>query len=310
FKTHPAVAAYARIAADPRRLRALKVLFFGLSDPPSLDWNIPAALVPPEREAFGGEKEFALFREQVRDFVRVSGYEAFFAEHRAAYDRVEAAARASLAGRDYPGLIEGYVGPLDARLHVILSLAYRAGTYRYILPYPYQRSGAPVSGPFDVFVIAEPSAAPGGVPRFEPSSYWNELLDVAVDPILAERCAQIDRLRWLLAPVARECPEGWQSCVVNMIKRSVQRRIAVSAGGDPNLALPGDAKPWTLWTRKLEPAEEYERAFGNSLREYERRRDVYKTLRDFYPKLAETLEALGKRGAPSAPATPPECAAK
>jgi len=291
FRGHPAVKSYAALVSDPaRELRALSLLFH-LSPPPELAERPEAPIPEEDAAAVGGAAAERELLETWRDFARVSGFMDDFARRREANERSAARVRAELARADSLRLVEDYAGPLDSRLHVVLSPVLRSGRFATIVPYPFRGGGARVAGPFEVFVLAEPDRIEDGEPVYSIGPFWNELLDVAVDPVLGERCEDVAALAGAQAPIARECPGEWFHCVTNLVKAAILERLGAAARG-------AAAFPPVTW-----PAGAYGddgRAVARLLEDYEKRRAEYPTLRALYPRLVATLASLPRGPAPSA----------
>jgi hypothetical protein len=279
YKNHPAVKAY-RSAADRNGLTyGLLALF--LSGPPELKWKYDTGLVPPGMLArAGGMDEYERFLEDLRDFAKVSRFSVFYDAHRADYGRFEASLYTAMGERDYVGELEAYVGPMHSRLTVIPSFLYGAGQPSYIIPYPYAGPGVRVSGPFEVFSIrtADDLLTSGG--GFALGSFWSELLCVAVDSGLAVYGEKIGAYAGLLgeAAGAKECYGApWvPECASYLISTAIFARLR--AHDRPG----SDAWP------EVSPGK-YGRMLAARLEEYEKHRDSYPTLMDFYPRLVDAL---------------------
>jgi len=289
WRGHAAVKSYAALSADPRRRVRLLSLLFHLSPPPELSPRPGTPPIPQEDvEAVGGAAAEREILAQWRDFYKVSDFSSYLAERAAADERAAAVFRSALAP-DAAARVENYVGPLDARVHAILSPVLRAGGFSTIIPYPFAGGGVRVSGPFEVYEVLEPARLEKGAPFYAAGALWSEPLDVAVDPLLGERCAEVAALAGARAPLARECPDEWFHCATNIIKAAVLRRLDAQVPG----AFGGGPAPDGAYGDAL-------RAFDRALEDYERRRADVPTLRDFYPRLVATLASLPRGPAPSA----------
>jgi tetratricopeptide (TPR) repeat protein len=285
WSEHPAVKSYRSLSKKSRGEEGLAVIIFCLSDPPELSWNCAPSLRPKEHiEMVGGQEQADRLLDQLRDFARVSNFQGFLDDHRKEYAVYEETVHHELAVRDYLALIEDYVGPLHSHLNVVLSPAYRLGQLSYIIPYPFSGAKVQVGGPFEVFTIMEPQFVEGE-PRFRIGGFWHELLCVAIDPILTDHCEEFDALSFLHEAVAQQCQPEWFPCATNLINAAVLERLSLKVGVDGPFGAP-------VWPRNA--YGDYGRALSRRLEEYEKHRDLYPTMREFYPRLVAVFSELAQ----------------
>jgi tetratricopeptide (TPR) repeat protein len=281
YREAAAVRSYRALAAKPRGEEGLAVLVFCMSDPPELDWTCAKDKLPAEHvEMVGGMAEAERLRAELKAFARDSDFSSFFAAHRGLYRRAERPVAAELSRRDDVAALERYLGPLSSRLNIVLSLIYRSDQLSYIVPYPFAGPGVKVDGPFEVTTLMDSPRLVDGAPAFSSGGFWHELICVGIDPILADRCGEIDAARGLQASIAQDCQPDWFACASNLINRAVLGRVGALSGRPERFGF----APW--------PAGRYGdigRALSARLEEYEKRRDKYPALRDFYPRLASVF---------------------
>jgi hypothetical protein len=268
WRAHPVVGLY-RVQVEKNggeESHALIVLF--LTAPPELGWARDRRLVSADFIAqAGGARELERFLSALRAFAEVSDFRGFFAENRARFERHRRQGVKSLAGRDYLGILEEYVGErLDSRCRVLWSLYFTRGRLNsFIIPYPYQGPGRIASGPFEIYTIPNH----GEQRALWPDYIWEEALYVPLERLWAERHRDVEGL-----------PADAKALLVAALNLRLTRahlwRDDAPADGD--LRARTHPLTWALYRR---------------LEDYEGDRGRYGTLRAFLPRLLDVFRRAG-----------------
>jgi hypothetical protein len=269
LRAHPAVKLY-RELSDAHQEFGVDMLF--LTDPPELRTGKNG---PPPFG--GGAADFERFVGALRRFAAESDFQGFYDAHREAYRDFAASARREAGGRDFPKIVEEYVGRgLETRCHYVLALSYAPKQgMSYIIPYPDPDRGIGAKGPYDVYVLLPPEAG-GGAPSFFGAyrgAALDELIYVFVErtysPYMKDRPEEESAL---LAAPGGACRD--RGCLKDLLVRAIGLRLrdAVCAGK----ACDGHRQRKTDGGIGL---------FAARLSEYEGARERYPSLDAFYPRL-------------------------
>jgi hypothetical protein len=261
--------------ADTYQEFGADILF--LTDPPALRPADPSR--PPPFG--GGSGDFERFLSELRRFSAESGFADFYASHRGMYQEFEREARAQAAGRDFPKIVEDYVGRgLESRCHYILALSYAPkGGVSFIIPYPDPEHGVAARGPYDVYVLLTPEAG-GGTPSFFGAGRgmpFDELIYVFVERTygLYMRDHSNQEAALLAEGSCRD-----RDCLKNRLVRAIRLRLRAGGRNKRPDALTG--------------------LFAERLAAYEGARDRYPALDEFYPRLfAPPPPAMARPASPS-----------
>lgn len=254
YRGHEAVRLYKELAEKSQDF-GVDALF--LSPPPQLR-PLDAAGPPP----FGaGNADFERFLAALRAFAAETDFSGFYAAQAPAYRSFVESARAQAGERDFPRLVEDYVGrSLESRVHFVLALSFapRRGV-SYIIPYPDPENGRALQGPYDVWVLLTPEGTarrPSFVGAFR-GMLLDELIYVFVERTFFP----------FTKDPARDADKD------SLVRAIGQRLLAAACGAAPCGVRRG---------KKLDAAAEL---FAARLAEYERARDRYPSLDLFYPRL-------------------------
>ena len=257
-----------------------------------LDFADPPALSVAEfHDHYAGEGRadaLAAFMVELRSFA--PSFMAFFEESRPYHDAILEPMRAWLAAVDYLPPLEDYLGlRLPHRYHWVVSPLYHAPNRHNFL---YQRP----DGVCDIYSVSGHRSVRDGEPEFafEPREFthtaWHEVAHTAVDAITLEHqrdLAPLAPLYGLMTGIADAYyrgPEGWPHMVDEHVIRAVTSRLA--------------ALQWGEEAGRLALADEKRAGFAlvgpfyELLREYERERGRYPTLRAFYPRFLDLLRRM------------------
>lgn len=255
FRGHEAVRLYRELAA---RYQDFGVDMLFLTPPPDLRPS-DASQPPPFG---GGEADFERFLSALRRFAAETDFAGFYAEQGAVYRSFAESARREAGSRDFPKIVEDYVGRgLDCRAHFVLAPSFSPSRgVSYILPYPDPEHGRGLRGPYDVYVLLTPEGS-AAKPSFV-GSYRGLLLDELI-------YAFVERT-WF--PYTQDpARDGLKDSLVRAI--GLRLRAAACSGGPACGGRRG---------KKDDAATE---SFASRLAEYERSRDRYPALDEFYPRL-------------------------
>ncbi len=274
FRGHPAVKSFEALSSEGSREAALATVLIYYSPPPELALLDKTAYFHYLRGR-GEREEMDRFLEELRAFSRAADFMGFFAENRDLYRKIEGKTRQAFAGLDPVAALESYLGmPLSSRVHYIQPLLYETN-HNFIVPYPLPETAAGAES-FDVYTL--------GVKNGD-YYFWNELLFVFIDPSFHYFDAlNVPVKEEFYGPEVARCrrvaPDCAKSYVIDAIRYRLLKKNRPSAARSFDLGNP------------------YVRALAGRLEEYERRRDLYPTLWDFYPRL---LSVFPERAFPSAP---------
>lgn len=296
FKGHPAVALY-REAADSPRGDTLAVTLLWYGEPPALTARSLPTAPPHADDAAALEKTLAA----LRDFSAKSRFAAFYAAHRADYERACSSAAAELGVADPLARLEAYLGlSLEAKARWVVSPLYVPSMHgSFIVPYPDPATlPDPGAQPFEVTTIV--AWAPGmktagaRVTQRHKTALWQEPLFVFVDPAMAAFDASLGGGKERFYGAAAACRERHADCVKSWLVNALARRLDVAAFGAPSMMSDGS-----------DPERERRTAaLAARLEEYEKDRARWPTLWAFLPRLLSVFPEDEKR-AEKAPAAKP-----
>lgn len=285
-RKHPAVERFAKMTPADWRHRHPSLIAMDFGPPPELE-------IFAYHEHYGGEgREDAISRllPSMRDFAACEEFSEFFASSSAFYQSLVGPLWKGLEDWDYKKILQDYLGLLpEHRYHFILAPLYHGGTAHNVL---YRRK----DGSYDVYSISGHDAVKAGRPCFRlvPDNWaataWHEVAHTVVDGITSDYKDAIEPLSGLyglMTGIARSRyrgPQGWPHMVDEHIIRALTCRLTALTRGEE------------AGRRALEK----ERAEGfvligpfyEALKGYEKARDRYPTLRDYYPRFVETLQKL------------------
>jgi hypothetical protein len=288
FKNHAAVKRFGELARFGYTFDGPAGTMVCLSAPPELtpegsDEECNAARA-------GGAASLAAWLEQLRDFYRVSGFDAFFRAHAGFYAMMEEATRKNLV-RDYAADLENYYGVAQAS-YTIVPAPLLVGNFG-----PRHRRA---DGRFDVYGILGVTGNAYGVPQFGTVEslrelVWHEFGHSFVNPEVNRLGAGLEKSQKLLAPIAakmrRMAYSDWRTVVIEHVDRAVTVRLAFRELGD------------TAGQRALDQEKAssfaYVEALAERLKEYERDRDRYPTFATFAPRLLAVFDDLVARDLPA-----------
>lgn len=292
FRGHPAVARWREglksgaagntiAGAGDARMdgRGIDILYF--SDPPELAPK--PGWAPPYLDDAGDAGRFRAFLAALRDFAKKTDFMRFYADHRADYKRVSAAAADEFGVKDPLDAVQKYVGlPLETDARWIVSpLFVPSHRNAYITPYP-----DPVTLPdpgkddFEVTTLVAyvPGQGPTGdvVTQRHRAALWQEPLFVFVDPaLLAFDAARGGKTEGYYGTEVAVCRANGADCAKNWLVAALSARLDKAAFGAPSNG-PDGRDP----RRDL-----YMAALSKRLEEYEADRKKWRTLWDFLPRL-------------------------
>jgi uncharacterized protein DUF4932 len=283
---HPACRMFAEMTAADWRHRHPSLIMFDFTDPPSL-------AIDAHHDHYRNEGKadaIARFLPLLRDFAERGRFMEFFARHGEFYASLAEPARRGFARKDYLPPVDAYLGlSRPHRYHFIMTPLYRGTSHHNVL---YPRP----SGVFDIYSINGHHGIVNGVPDFNlkidemTHTAWHEIAHTVVDEITQSHRAALLPLAPLyalmtgLAKNKYQGPAGWLHMVDEHVIRAITSRLAAlhmsEAAGREALSLE-KRDGFAL----VGPVYE-------TLLEYEKDRARYPTIRDFYPRIVETLTRL------------------
>lgn len=282
FSTHPAVAhAAALLKRDPRTNLPAQIAL-RLSTPPDLyaAEPIPGGYL----EAAGGEEVVDRFMDSMRDFARASRFMTFYEAHRADYAAFAAQAESETLASISPKAIAAYLGvPLSERYSFLLAPLLAEHHAANLSLRHYNRVEEVRLRP------ARYSKERGMKFLFDQfdSSVAHELVHTVTNPLVSDWDAKNAKG----SLVCRDQQgESWSGCVQEHLVYAVTLRILALDLGEPVYR-----ESLREYTSRGFPHLE---ALGTGLKEYERDRARYKTLKEFYPQLQTVFSKALAKGAP------------
>lgn len=140
------------------------------------------------------------------------------------------------------------------------------------------------NGSCDIYSIQGPLSVEKGIPSFgDKDSFkylaWHEFSHSFVNPLTEENLKEVEKYSKLYEPISKKMKDNayptWQICVNEHIVRSVTARLAYMRDGQ-------DAYEKTIAQEKAKGFI-YITQLTEKLEEYEKNRDQYNSLREFYP---------------------------
>ena len=284
FKDHPAVKRFEELSEAGFTLSAPMGAMLHVSGFPELELvhSMPEGL---EKRA-GGEEGFREFLRLLRDFAEQSQFAEFRRENRSLYEGMVRRYREKIAGRNYVGILEDYMGTTKESYTVILNPL--LGSFNI---------GSKVvreDGTTDIFNISGPKTLDEeGHPVFGSTDgirnlIWHEFAHAFTNPLVAEHKEAIDRHAHLFEPMkermARSGYPQWDICVDEHIVRAINIRL--------NAMGISEAEAQRLLESDLKAGFTYVPHLTERLEEYEGNRDAYPTLGHFFPRILELFAEM------------------
>lgn len=276
YRSHPAVAAYREaFAAGLDIHHILQESATGLSrDRLEVDES-----VYPKSQPTG--KLLAL----LSDFARDARFMEFFQDHRALYERYATLFAAEMKGLDYVPIWEQYTGLKVDDTYTVFIMPFMRKTSSYC--------ECP-SGPCHILTFWGPENGGGKEPDFgyrhRADIIFHEIGHPIVDKWSVEYEAAVDTLK-PAGFVESSCFGSWGQCVRDNVVQSLADRVLV--WGQENGKIPPlDKTPLGAKQHHPDLGDDqllYEKNLIKRLREFERDRSHYASLKDFYPKLLEAF---------------------
>ena len=283
---HPACRMFAEMTAADWRHRHPSLILFDFTAPPALE-------IAAHRDHYdnqGRDDAIARFLPLLRDFAIQGRFMDFFSRHKAFYAALAEPTRRGFAKKDYLPPVDDYLGlSRPHRYHFIMTPLYRGTSHHNVL---YPRP----DGVFDIYSVNGHRGIANGLPDFNlrveemTHTAWHEIAHTVVDEITQSHRAELLPLAPLyglmtgLAKNKYQGPAGWLHMVDEHVIRAITSRLAAihlsEAEGAEALAQE-KRDGFAL----IGPVHE-------KLLEYEKDRARYPTIRDFYPRIVETLTRL------------------
>ncbi|MFC1635565.1 DUF4932 domain-containing protein, partial [Planctomycetota bacterium] len=285
YKSHPAVKLFGQMSADGFSFDAPPAAMLYLSKPPELAIEQPFTQYLHRRA--GGAKRLNKFVELLRDFAKETEFMTFFKTHTGSFEQMIANAKRKMGDINYARTLEDYYGMKQGSYNIILAPLFNGGYGPRI-----ERTG----GKYDIYNILGSANVKNGLPAFgSEESFrhiaWHEFSHSFVNPTTAKFGKEIGQYTALYEPISSrmngQAYGDWQTCVNEHIVRAVTTRLTYHEIGS-------EAAEQTLNTEKNRGFA-YIQALCEKFADYEKQRDTYPTLVDFYPQLVKVFNDLSEK---------------
>ncbi|MCJ7581026.1 MAG: DUF4932 domain-containing protein [Candidatus Aminicenantes bacterium] len=289
FSGHEAVKIYEEMSGNLFRFGHPIRAMLSLSDPPELKLEFP--IDPVTVKMADGQEQLDVFFEHVRHFAAETNFMDFYSEHQDFYSKV----------------VESYKRVIDRKLIRELEdyFGHKQNSYTLIAA-PLSLSGGfgpsvEVSkGTFDIFYIAGPSQLQDGEPVLSTGvrlktlfwhefshSFINHLTDDNIEPLRGP----CDILQAEMKDTLKKMGFGeemWDIHISDWISehvvRGVTSRLVFHTGGE-------NAAEMAL-KKEIANGFPYVREVYSSLEIYEQSRDLFPSLKDYFPEIVHVFEKL------------------
>lgn len=259
-----------------------------------LDFDAPPALaVSAHHDHYanqGKDDALARFLPALRDFAARSGFMDFFSGHKAFYETLTRPTRLGFEKTDYLPPITDYLGmSREHRYHFVMVPLYHGSAHHNVL---YKRD----DGSYDIYSINGHRGVKQGLPDYRldvvelSHTAWHEIAHTMIDAITQEHKAALlplSPLYGLMTGLAKEKyrgPLGWLHMVDEHVIRAITSRVSALTGGE--------AQGLSMLNMEKRDGFSLVGPVYETLLEYEKDRERYPTIRDFYPRLVETFTRL------------------
>ena len=284
-KSHSAVKLFDRMSAEGFSFDAPPAAMLYLSKPPELTAERPFTEYLNKKA--GGAEQLKKFIEQLRDFAKETEFMSFFKTHHGTFQHMVDRAQEKTGGINYAQTLRDYYGMSQNSYNIILAPLFVGGFGPRI-----EHS----DGKYDIYNILGPMNMRDGHPAFgSEESFrtiaWHEFNHSFVNPTTEIFSRDIDHYKALYEPISTrmkgQAYSDWQTCVNEHIVRAVTTRLAYreisSEAGEQALR------------REIERGFAYVEALCESLAGYEKQRDMYPTMVDYYPELIRVFKGLSEK---------------
>jgi len=282
YKGHSAVKLFAEMSAAGFTFDAPPGAMLFLSDPPDLRLTMPFTEYLETRA--GGSEKLERFVNALRDFAKDTQFMTFYSAHIGTYLQIVANEKKKLEGTDYIGDLEKYYG-LKQHSYNIIFVPLFVGGFGPRVEQP--------DGTYDIYNITGPRGIKNGLPEFGSAEglkhvLLHEFSHSFINPITESFEEQISKYSSLYEPVSSRMKDqaygDWMTCVNEHIIRAVTARFASLEKGKEA----GDQR--ILFEKRngffyVEPLCE-------QLKNYEAKRNIFPTIKDFYPEFIKVFKEL------------------
>ncbi len=280
YRNAEAFGLFARMSEAGFAFDAVPKAILTLSDPPAL---ASISAVPPEVvERAGGREKLDAFFAALRILAEKSDFEVFLRAHRASLDQIVAQTRPE--AEKAVAVLADYTGIAPPHSLVILGPLLHHGGFAAVL----NADGNPTP-----VAIIGPVGAEDGRPSFGSadrigSILWHEFGHTVINPLTSAEHERVARLALLYDEIAPRMKEqaytDWETTLNEHLVRAVVVRLTFLRSG-PEAGEKALAKEEARGFA-------YVRPLVDQLKRYEQHRDVYPTLKEFYPHLLDVLDAI------------------
>lgn len=259
------------------------ILHFSL--PPALELLTP---IPPDLlECCGGQENIDQFMEGLRSFTNDAGFIGFMKNHQAFFDTITEATNLETLAPPYIKRLESYYGMKQHSYNIILAPFLHCGGFGPSLPAK--------DGLADIYSVIGPCSVKDGIPVFLSGDSFEEILyhefsHSFVNPLTEHYSEQVNQCRKLFSPISKEMTKlrcnQWSVCLNEHLIRTFTIRMVVLDRGEEEAL------------KKEE--EEFKQGFVyiplllEKFKQYENKRSVFKTFKEFYPVMLEYLQEISQ----------------
>ncbi len=285
YKNHSAVKLFAEMSAAGFTYDAPPGAMLFLSAPPDLRLTMPFTDYLETRA--GGSEKLERFVNTLRDFARETQFMTFFNAHKGTFLQIVANEKKKLEGTDYVGDLEKYYGQKQHSYNIILVPLFVGGFGPRIKQ---------TDGTYDIYNITGPRSIKNALPGFGSAEALKHVLlhefsHSFINPITESFKEQISKYSSLYDPVSSWMKDqaygDWMTCVNEHIIRAVSARFASLEKGKEA----GDQRILSEKRRGffyVEPLYE-------QLENYEAKRNIFPTIKDFYPEFIKVFKELSEK---------------
>ena len=285
YKNHSVVKLFAEMSAAGFTFDAPPGAMLFLSDPPDLRLTMPFTDYLETRA--GGSEKLERFVNTLHDFARETQFMTFFNAHKGTFLQIVANEKKKLEGTDYIGVLEKYYG-LKQHSYNIIFVPLFVGGFGPRIEQP--------DGTYDIYNITGPRNIKNGLPEFGSAEALKHVLlhefsHSFINPITESFKEQISEYSSLYDPVSSwmkpQAYGDWMTCVNEHIIRALTARFDSLEKGEEA----GDQR--ILFEKRkgffyVEPLYE-------QLKNYEAKRNIFPTIKDFYPEFIKLFKELSEK---------------
>ena len=271
---HPAVATFRSMWKKEFRFSTVPEAIMAFTPPPELAVRRP--LKAEILEGAGGQAQLDQLIAEMRDFVRASEFDRFFAQKQPYYARL--ISRTAPVVKSVIGPLEDYLGTELGDTTVVLGPLLHEGGFL--------SSYANDSGQPEIYAFIGPDKVVDGLPDFGTAERLEPLIShefahSVINPLTERHSVEVNARAAVFPPIAAKMKENgygtWEQTVYEHVIRAITVRLTTRSRGE--------AAGKAALDEELKRGFVYVPALVRKLEEYERNRASYPTIGDYFPKL-------------------------